>query len=73
MVHANLQRFGGFLTQMVIPNVGAFLAWGLITALFIPWEFWGHRSSAEFWGHHTQLLAAWEGLDNLRAWLDWRE
>jgi PTS system mannitol-specific IIC component len=31
-----MQRFGGFLAAMVIPNLGAFLAWGLITALFIP-------------------------------------
>lgn len=32
---AKLQAFGGFLTAMVIPNMGAFIAWGLITALFI--------------------------------------
>jgi PTS system mannitol-specific IIC component len=31
-----LQRFGGFLAAMIIPNLGAFIAWGLITALFIP-------------------------------------
>jgi PTS system mannitol-specific IIC component len=31
-----LQQFGGFLAGMVIPNIGAFIAWGLITALFIP-------------------------------------
>lgn len=30
-----LQRIGGFLAGMVIPNIGAFIAWGLITALFI--------------------------------------
>lgn len=30
-----LQRFGKFLSAMVMPNVGAFIAWGLITALFI--------------------------------------
>ena len=33
---AKLQAFGGFLTAMVIPNMGAFIAWGFITALFIP-------------------------------------
>jgi PTS system mannitol-specific IIC component len=33
---ARLQRFGGFLAAMVVPNIGAFIAWGLITALFIP-------------------------------------
>jgi PTS system mannitol-specific IIC component len=31
-----LQQLGGFLAGMVIPNIGAFLAWGLITAFFIP-------------------------------------
>ena len=31
-----LQQWGGFLAGMVIPNIGAFIAWGLITALFIP-------------------------------------
>lgn len=30
------QQFGGFLAGMVIPNIGALIAWGLITALFIP-------------------------------------
>jgi PTS system mannitol-specific IIC component len=33
---AKVQRFGGFLAGMVIPNIGAFLAWGLITTFFIP-------------------------------------
>lgn len=33
---AKMQAFGGFLTAMVIPNMGAFIAWGFITALFIP-------------------------------------
>ena len=31
-----LQRYGGFLAGMVIPNIAAILAWGLITAFFIP-------------------------------------
>lgn len=31
-----LQTFGRHLTSMVMPNIGAFIAWGLITALFIP-------------------------------------
>jgi PTS system mannitol-specific IIC component len=31
-----MQKFGGFLAGMVIPNIGAFIAWGLLTALFIP-------------------------------------
>jgi len=31
-----VQRFGTFLSGMVMPNLPAFIAWGLITALFIP-------------------------------------
>jgi len=31
-----IQQLGGFMAGMVIPNIGAFIAWGLITALFIP-------------------------------------
>ena len=31
-----VQVFGRFFSGMVIPNIGAFIAWGLITALFIP-------------------------------------
>lgn len=31
-----LQKFGRFLSGMVMPNIGAFIAWGFITALFIP-------------------------------------
>lgn len=33
---AKLQKLGGFLAGMVLPNIGAFIAWGLITAFFIP-------------------------------------
>lgn len=29
------QKFGGFLSGMVIPNIGAFIAFGLITAIFL--------------------------------------
>ncbi len=31
-----IQKFGRVLSGMVMPNIGAFIAWGLITALFIP-------------------------------------
>ncbi|MEY2522726.1 MAG: mannitol system or component [Ilumatobacteraceae bacterium] len=33
---ATIQRLGGYLAGMIMPNIGAFIAWGLITALFIP-------------------------------------
>lgn len=32
----NIQRFGKFLSGMVMPNIGAFIAWGFLTAFFIP-------------------------------------
>ena len=33
---ASIQRFGRLLSGMIMPNIGAFIAWGLITAFFIP-------------------------------------
>jgi PTS system mannitol-specific IIC component len=35
-LQSRLQQFGAFLAGMVIPNVPAFIGWGLLTALFIP-------------------------------------
>src|SRR6476659_2684087 len=32
----HVQKFGTFLSNMVMPNIGAIIAWGLITAFFIP-------------------------------------
>jgi PTS system mannitol-specific IIC component len=39
-VQATIQRIGGYLAGMIMPNIAAFLAWGLITALFIPTGWW---------------------------------
>lgn len=35
-IKIKVQSFGRFLSNMVMPNIGAFIAWGIITALFIP-------------------------------------
>lgn len=35
-LRTRIQKFGGTLSSMIMPNIGAFIAWGLITALFIP-------------------------------------
>lgn len=35
-LRVGVQRFGTFLSGMVMPNIAAFIAWGLITAFFIP-------------------------------------
>jgi len=31
-----VQKLGTSLSNMVMPNIGAFIAWGVLTALFIP-------------------------------------
>ncbi|WKA54779.1 PTS mannitol transporter subunit IICBA [Planococcus shixiaomingii] len=46
----SIQKFGNFLSSMVLPNIGAFIAWGLITALFIPTGFFPHEGLASLVG-----------------------
>ncbi|KFL17283.1 PTS system mannitol-specific transporter subunit IIBC [Geobacillus stearothermophilus] len=45
-----IQRFGGYLSGMIMPNIGAFIAWGLITALFIPTGWWPNETFAKLVG-----------------------
>ncbi len=42
-----VQKFGRFLSGMVMPNIGAFIAWGIITALFIPDGWFPNETLAE--------------------------
>lgn len=35
-VLARIRKFGGYMSGMVMPNLGAFVGWGLMAALFIP-------------------------------------
>jgi PTS system mannitol-specific IIC component len=35
-LRVRVQQFGTFLSNMIMPNIGAIIAWGLITAFFIP-------------------------------------
>ena len=65
-----IQRFGAFLTSMIMPNLPAFLAWGLITALFIAVGWFpngilggfGNADAAGAWqGAATQLVQADDG------------
>ena len=42
-----IQRFGNFLSGMVMPNLGVFVAWGLLTALFIPTGWFPNENLAE--------------------------
>jgi len=53
---ARVQRFGGFLAGMVMPNIGAFIAWGLITALFIPVGWLPNKQLAQLVGPMIQFL-----------------
>ena len=51
-----IQKFGGWLAGMVIPNLGAFIAWGLITALLIPTGWLAETSLDWDWGTLTGNL-----------------
>lgn len=53
---ARIQAFGGFLTAMVIPNMGAFIAWGFITALFIETGWLPNEGFANIVGPMSKFL-----------------
>ncbi|TMW70064.1 PTS mannitol transporter subunit IICB [Alteribacter natronophilus] len=46
-VKAKIQRLGSYLSGMIMPNIGAFIAWGIITALFIETGWLPNESLAE--------------------------
>ncbi len=41
-----VQKFGTFLSNMIMPNIGAIIAWGLITAIFIDVGWYPHDKIA---------------------------
>ncbi len=45
-LRVGVQKFGTFLSSMIMPNIGAFIAWGIITALFIPKGFFPNEKLA---------------------------
>ena len=51
-----VQKFGRFLSAMVMPNIGAFIAWGLITALFIEKGWFPNESLATLVGPMISYL-----------------
>ncbi|MCB1759635.1 MAG: PTS mannitol transporter subunit IICBA [Gammaproteobacteria bacterium] len=51
-----VQSLGRFLSGMVMPNIGAFIAWGLITAMFIPTGWLPNESLAELVGPMIKYL-----------------
>ncbi len=55
-LQARIQRAGGFLAGMIMPNISAFIAWGLITALFIPTGWWPNEQLAALVGPIITVL-----------------
>ncbi|KJY83566.1 PTS system mannitol-specific transporter subunit IICBA [Vibrio galatheae] len=51
-----VQNFGRFLSNMVMPNIGAFIAWGFITALFIPTGWLPNETLASLVGPMIKFL-----------------
>lgn len=47
-VRASVAKFGKALSGMVMPNIGAFIAWGFLTALFIDTGWLPNPSSASW-------------------------
>jgi PTS system mannitol-specific IIC component len=55
-----VQRFGTFVSGMVLPNIAAFIAWGLITALFIETGWLPLLGVDATW---VQQLGGWSNTD----------
>jgi PTS system mannitol-specific IIC component len=55
-IQENMQKFGRFLSGMVLPNIGAFIAWGLLTALFITTGWLPNESLAQVGGPMSKWL-----------------
>jgi len=64
-VRAQAQKTGRKMSGMVMPNIGAFIAWGLITALFIPTGWIPNATLSEMVGpmiiYMLPLLIAYTG------------
>ena len=61
-----VQSFGRFLSGMVMPNIGAFIAWGLITALFIDTGWLPNARFAQLVGPYVIYAAS--SYDRLYRW-----
>ena len=55
-LRAKVQRFGSYLSGMIMPNIGAFIAWGIITALFIEDGYLPNEGLAELVGPMINYL-----------------
>ena len=62
-----VQRFGTFLSGMIMPNIAAFIAWGFITMLFIPAGFFGADSPFGWhWAPVAEIIGG--GGDAAERW-----
>ena len=52
----SIQKMGKFLSGMVMPNIGAFIAWGFITALFIPSGWFPNNELAAIVDHMLKYI-----------------
>lgn len=53
---AKIQKFGGVLSGMVMPNIGAFITWGLITAIFLETGWFPNETVATLIGPMLRFL-----------------
>ncbi len=68
-LRTGVQRFGTFLSGMIMPNIAAFIAWGFITMLFIPAGFFGADSP---FGWHWAPVAEIIGGGGDSAAIGWQ-
>ena len=68
-LRVHVQKFGTFLSNMIMPNIGAIIAWGLITAFFIPVGWTPNEKIATIVGpgiyYLIPLLSAYTGGYNV--------
>ena len=67
-----VQRFGTFLSGMIMPNLPAFIAWGLITSMFIAtgWLGWWEPIAPILGGFGDASVIGWEGARTQLAALE---
>ncbi len=51
-----VQKIGRFMSGMIMPNIGAFIAWGFLTSLFIPAGLFPHEGFASMVGPILRFL-----------------
>ncbi|BEC70675.1 hypothetical protein VEE57_23910 [Escherichia coli] len=65
-IKIKVQSFGRFLSNMVMPNIGAFIAWGIITAIIYSNRVVTERDAGEAGRADDHLSPA--AADRLYRW-----